>query len=458
MQAEGRSEKDGRGCSWSRLAAISLTVALWGAGAYLMLRYAIGILLPFLLALAVSAAVRPLALRLSGKLHLNFRFCAFVLLLLLLLLTVWLLVAGCNRLFFECTRLLEWLGRESDGGADAVARIGDWFTGLGERFPLIGKLQKIPALDALVTRADEMLTAALTGLVGELSAGLPALAAGIAGAMPSVLLFAIAFLLSCFYFTADDGRVSGFFARILPAAVSEKYTRLRPRLKKTAAGYLRAYLLLMVITFGELFIGFSVLGMSFAFLPALLIAFVDLLPVFGTGTVLIPWAIIRLLTGDFRTGIGLLVLYGVTLLVRQIIEPHVVGGSIGIHPLASLFSMYVGYRLFGLTGLLLGPVAALMIQAVFFPRSDDEQEKPENRGSREQGTGRLPGREASPAVSETESESPCTTGTSAGESGRFTGAGTSAGGKAPFSPAPETDPGDRRRHTGFHRGREKPDG
>lgn len=489
MRTEEKSEKVGEGRDWGRLSAISLTVALWCVGVYLIFRYAIGILLPFLLAFAVATAIRPLASRLSGKLHLNYRFCAFTLTLLLLVLAVWLLIAGCNRLFSECTRLLEWLGRESDGGADAVARIGDWFAGLGERFSLIGKLQRLPALGALVARADEMLTAALTGLIGELSAGLPALATGIAGAMPSVLLFAIAFLLSCFYFAADDGRVGRFLLSVLPEKAADRLSCLRPRVRETALRYLRAYLLLMTITFGELFLGFTLLGMSFAFLPALLTAFVDLLPVFGTGTVLIPWAVIRLLAGDFRTGLGLLILYGVTLLVRQIIEPHVVGGSIGLHPLATLFSMYVGYRLFGLTGLLAGPVVALMIRTVFFPREDDgpaKRGKRESRGNRERETERLPGAEGAPtpttqaagsgcsaATGKTATGSECSAvaGASATGNGCFTGAGASAAGSghpatagasaagnAPSPSAREAETGNRRRYSVFHRGRETPGG
>ena len=88
MRTEEKSEKVGEKRDWGRLSAISLTVALWGVGVYLIFRYAIGILLPFLLAFAVAAAIRPLASRLSGKLHLNYRFCAFTLTLLLLVLAV----------------------------------------------------------------------------------------------------------------------------------------------------------------------------------------------------------------------------------------------------------------------------------------------------------------------------------------------------------------------------------
>lgn len=351
---------------WKQAAAVSLTVALWGAGLYLLFRYALVLVLPFLLALAVSALVRPIAAGVAGHLHLNRKFCAFVTTLVLLGLLILLLVFACNRVWSECTRLLEWLG-EAPEGEGAMTRMVEWFRGLGDRVPLFRRLQRIEAFDVVFERVDELVSAALTGLVSEISAQIPAMAGSIASAMPSVFLFAVTFLLSCFYFSADDGRISSFFVRFLPRAVSEKLREMRPRVKGTALKYLRAYLLLMAITFGEVFIGFLILGMPYAFLPALLTAVVDLLPVFGTGTVLVPWAVFRLLGGDYYTGFGLLILYGVTLLVRQIIEPHIVGGSLGLHPLATLFSMYVGYRLIGFFGLLLGPAVALVVRTVFFP-------------------------------------------------------------------------------------------
>ena len=94
---------------------------------------------------------------------------------------------------------------------------------------------------------------------------------------------------------------------------------------------------------------------------ATVIAVVDLLPVFGTGTVLVPWALVSLLLGQYPLGSGLLILYGVSLIVRQVAEPRLVGASLGLHPLASFAAMFVGYRLFGIVGLLLGPAVALSV-------------------------------------------------------------------------------------------------
>ena len=104
--------------------------------------------------------------------------------------------------------------------------------------------------------------------------------------------------------------------------------------------------------------------MPYAFLLALLIAAVDFLPLLGTGVVLIPWGIICLILGQVRLGIGLLILYGVTTLIRQVLEPKLIGEGLGLHPLLSLLSMYAGLRLFGVWGMILAPLVAAGIKSV----------------------------------------------------------------------------------------------
>ena len=108
--------------------------------------------------------------------------------------------------------------------------------------------------------------------------------------------------------------------------------------------------------------GFSILGVEYSLLLAVITAIIDVLPILGTGTVLIPWGIISLFQGNFVLGIGILVLYGVITLVRQIIEPKIVGDYIGLYPLVSLICMYVGLRLFGIVGLFLLPISVIMLK------------------------------------------------------------------------------------------------
>ena len=126
--------------------------------------------------------------------------------------------------------------------------------------------------------------------------------------------------------------------------------------------YLRAYFFIIVITFSELYLGFLILDVEYAVGLALLIAVVDILPVLGTGTILIPWTLICFLKKDFYLGIGLAIMYLVIAVIRQIIEPRIVGRSIGLHPLVTLASMYVGLKLGGLLWLILLPVAVNVLK------------------------------------------------------------------------------------------------
>ena len=118
----------------------------------------------------------------------------------------------------------------------------------------------------------------------------------------------------------------------------------------------------MVVVYVLLAAGFLILRIHFAFLLALLIAFLDFLPFFGTGTALIPWAVYKFLMGDYKMVVGLLVLYGVTQLVRQLIQPKLVGDSMGLNPLVTLVLLYAGYKLGGVLAMILAvPVGLIAI-------------------------------------------------------------------------------------------------
>ena len=139
---------------------------------------------------------------------------------------------------------------------------------------------------------------------------------------------------------------------------------VKKRVCGTAAKYLRAYVLLLLLTFGELFVGFLILKVPYPLLIALLVALVDILPILGVGTVLLPWAIIEIaITKDIFTGIGLIIVYLIITVVRQITEPKVVAGSLGLHPLITIISMYAGFKLLGILGMIVGPMTALAVKS-----------------------------------------------------------------------------------------------
>ena len=128
---------------------------------------------------------------------------------------------------------------------------------------------------------------------------------------------------------------------------------------------MRAQFKLMGVTFLILTAGFLILRISYPLLFGILLAFVDALPVFGTGTVLIPWSILMFLRGNVRCGVGLLILYGCASLMRQALEPRMVGRHIGLNPLLTLIALYTGFRCAGIVGMVLFPVAAIFLKQIF---------------------------------------------------------------------------------------------
>lgn len=142
-----------------------------------------------------------------------------------------------------------------------------------------------------------------------------------------------------------------------------KLFNFKKNLLNALIGFLKAQLILLTITFTESLIGLNIIGIKYAFIISVFVALVDILPILGTGSVYVPWAIISIIAGKYRLGISLLVLYGIIVTIRYMIEPKIVGQQLGIHPLITLMSMYVGIRLMGAVGVLVGPTIAVTIKA-----------------------------------------------------------------------------------------------
>ena len=346
------------------LCAVAGLLALW-----LTLRYAMGILLPFLLAFLLSRVVKPLADRLSRRTRLPRAASAAGLVILTVGLLSALAVGGVWRGIRELTRLAEELTADTDGLIAAVDSLLSRAKSLSSHIPFLRRFEDAPFYAELCASVDSMVEAGVTRLTGAITARLPEAAVSVAGFIPAAFIFITVTLLACFYFTADDGRLGrgiiAFCSRLTPAPLRDRLPPIGRRLRRLGRQYLRTCLLLGLMTFCLSFIGLAILRVPYAFILALLLATVDLLPLLGTGIILIPWAGICLLLGQVRLGIGLLALYAVTTLVRQVLEPKLIGDGLGLHPLLSLFSMYAGLKLIGVWGMILAPLATAGVRAVF---------------------------------------------------------------------------------------------
>ena len=349
--------------NWERWASILFTVCVGGVLLFIALRYAFPIVTPFLFAYLLSLLVRKPAQRFAQRTHLSEKACAVLLLMLLLGGTVWLLGASIQRLLLELEHLMERL--LADGGlADATAKPLDYFEIITSRLGFLERLGANASLDFFRDRFNETVTRLLSGMMEALTAAIPSFVGRLIAALPSILLSVLITVIAGFYFCIDATRALNAVLAFLPLWIRKHTSAWRVKIGVFFKGYLRVYLLLLLMTFVELFIGFCVLRVEYAFLLALLIAVVDLLPVLGVGSVLIPWSLVLLLRKNYYLGFGLLILFATVTLIRQIMEPRLLGKSLGLHPLLTLFSAYAGWYLFGVVGMILGPIAAMLLKGV----------------------------------------------------------------------------------------------
>lgn len=187
--------------------------------------------------------------------------------------------------------------------------------------------------------------------------------------VPSVLLALVIGIIAWIFFTKDYDRIVGFIKLQLPSKHKNLLSEIKQVFSKTIVKMVRAYALIMFITFCELFLGFTILNAvgimdnAYALIIAIGIAVFDILPVAGSGGILIPWAIVSLITGNFAQGIGLLVMYIIITVIRQYIEPKIVGNTLGVHPLVTLMGLYFGLKLFGFIGMFIVPISLMTIKA-----------------------------------------------------------------------------------------------
>ena len=370
MQSE-RRENVLFGVSVRDAAAWVICIAAAVAAAWLLLRYATVIALPFLVAYLLALCIRPLARRLSGGRRVARRIFSAILVVLLVGAVGALVVWGCSRALSELGRLAAGLAEEGSELSGTVRWVSDRIRSLSDHLPFLDRFEGTPGFEEFCSSLDVFVQNAAQSLLERLGEAIPTVLMGILGSLPSALLFVTVLLLSCYYFCAEDGIGRGVL-QLLPARVREKLPAIAARGKDAIRRYVRAYLILGTITFAEMFIGLSVIGIPYAFIMAWVIAIVDFLPVFGAGTVLIPWAVFLLCTGNVQDGVGLLVLYAVALIVRQLVEPRLVSASLGLHPLASLVAMYAGWQLLGVWGLLAAPLAVMLIKGLWTPREKAE--------------------------------------------------------------------------------------
>lgn len=184
----------------------------------------------------------------------------------------------------------------------------------------------------------------------------------IAKRIPDILFGVVIGLLATYFFIADRDKLVSLLERHVSQSFRENVSRIWRQIVKAVGGYFEAQLKIMVIIYIVIWIGLAILDVNYAWLIGFGIAFLDMLPVFGAGAVLWPWALIKLFSGNYMTALGMMVLYAIALTVHQIVQPKLIGDSVGMDPFAALFFMYIGYRISSVVGMIVAiPVGMILI-------------------------------------------------------------------------------------------------
>ncbi len=327
-----------------------LYIALGLLGLWLAFKYALPWLAPFILAFLFSRIIeRPVSF-FEKKLKFPRPLASLVFTILFYGIIGTLVFFATSKLVRALVLLFEKL-RTLDVDV-LVDELNAMFINILSRLPL--DLQ-----DFIYTNIGSWLSELVSALQ-KLIAPIVSYTADIASVLPSILIFVIAAIASTYFFSSDYNTLKKKLSEITPETWKFRYRRTCRQFSDTLLSYLRAVLVLICITFVELSIGLAILGVPNSLLIAAIIAIIDAFPILGTGWVIMPWAVISVFTGKYLLAIGLAIIYAVVTVVRNLIEPKIVGEHIGLHPLATLLSIYIGLKLFGIIGMFMPILVALI--------------------------------------------------------------------------------------------------
>lgn len=329
--------------------------AVIAALAYVAIRYALPMLAPFVIGAVIAYLLRFPIRFLHRKARLPYKGAAILVVLLFFgLIGTALVLAG--------VKAINWL-------VDAINLLPTMYTTHALPFfaEVTQNLEKIfidldpDTLSTLENLAQKALDSA-GNLISSLSGTAVSALSGAAVSIPGLFLKLVLLIISTFFIAIDYETIKAFLVRQL----DEKTHNLLWEIKNYVGGTLwvciRSYAIIMTLTFVELSIGLSIVKIEHAVIVALLISIFDILPVLGTGGIMIPWTVLTAIQGDFRLSLGLLIIYIVITIIRNIIEPKIVGGQLGLHPVVTLSSMFAGAQLFGVIGLFGFPIGLSLLR------------------------------------------------------------------------------------------------
>lgn len=334
-----------------------LNIILIIAGVYIGSKIAI-FYMPFLVGFIIALIIEPAIKFLMKKTKMSRKMSSIIIFILVFALIIGLVVWGVISLVSESTNLLQTLNIYIDKA----------YTQIQET---IGKLKITKmsisnnVIDLAQNASREILVKVSTWLADVLTKII-----NVITSIPTIGIYVVITILSVYFICTDKIYMLDLMEHHMPSKWVQKIGTHIREITKSLGGYLKAEAILVLVSFAISVIGLYVLkfiGMNITYplLMALAIGFVDALPILGSGTIMLPWAVISALNGDLNLGIGIIVLWIIMSVVRQILEPKIVSGNIGIHPIFTLIAMYTGFKVIGIMGMLIGPIVLIILKSIF---------------------------------------------------------------------------------------------
>ncbi|MDD3362537.1 MAG: sporulation integral membrane protein YtvI [Hespellia sp.] len=343
--------------------AVSLMFSILATVAFVVIGWKLIIfLMPFVIGWIIAMIISPIVKWLEKRLKIVKRLASVLTIILVLGVFVLLMYFAISHLVSEISSLIHnfpELYKQLESGLNSI---GNGMSGLFSRLPEVIQTGAANIMANLDTYVGDVMS--------NFSEPTMAWAGNFAKRLPSFLIGFIVTLMSAYLFTAEKDIVSDYLQKMAPPSVEKRMSIVFESLRTAVGGYFKAQFKIMGIVFAILLIAFAMMGVRYSVLVAFLIAFLDFLPFFGTGTAMIPWALYKFLVGDYKTAVILVVIYAITQVIHQLLQPKLIGDSVGLNPIVTLLLLYIGYRISSVIGMILavpiGMVIINMIQAGAF--------------------------------------------------------------------------------------------
>lgn len=342
---------------WTRVFRRILYVILILVGLYLAFKLSV-FYMPFLIAFIISLIMEPAIRYIMKKAKFTRRTSAIIIFIIVSIIILGALTWGIITLFSEASNLLNDLNIY----IDKIYQLFQNFTGQFD-------LQKLH-LPNEISQVFQNSTTGILESISEWARNFLNSIIGVVTAIPTIAIYFVITVMSLYFMCVDKIYILDQVEHHLPKTWVLRLGKHMRDLIKTLGNYLKAEATLILVSFvisviGLYILSFAGFAIEFPLLAALGIAFVDALPILGSGTVMIPWAIICGLNGDLKLGISILVLFIIMSVIRQFLEPRLVSKNIGTHPIFTLLAMYTGFQLIGIMGLLVGPIVLIIFKNIF---------------------------------------------------------------------------------------------